>query len=663
MSRFPRSRGASAVEYAGAIVLAAVVLGGLYTAGVGAHLTDGVTSALCRILGPDRGDCEKTGGTRTRAGGKPRRAGTDTTARWIVPPDKLPKAKQKHGDGQRHGTFGEWEPPKHEKWFGFHDRGDYTWDCGKVFDVACKIGGGFAKGGRDLWDGATTAGCLLHLCSHSGFKKNWSDVGHLFTQNPLTTGKQMWDGFKKPFVDSWHEGGPGKALAYVLPSAFAGVLKPFKLARAARDARKVPKVPHVPGRTVRVRKNLKDSRKAAESGDVAAADRSIAALRKEIADARRKDRAAGCPVGAPAPGRRPGHVAHAALTVAALPADDGDCGAADRLARELGVTGDKQLDSIVALETARRAFFATRKGARVSKQLDELRKLEDESGRLADDGDVRTARRRAKAAELIANDLKGRAKREKDPERRRVLSDAAASAEALELRIKDNARTAGVVRDINEIPFNPADRHIYKTRPIREIFKGSRMTIDYDGHGASYVDHTNLTPDGRPVLRLDRSRFNSDAEVTAETVYATMMDENGYFRVRDDGLRKVSGYYGDPGHRKPGDRYDYATRVNQAQEKAYLPAVRELYRRKVDPADVGDPVLREVYRQAHAKLAGASPGLKKKKLKGKDLVAGQDEALREGIGDALQTPMDDLGGRSPYDVSLDEYDTTTKKGD
>lgn len=659
MPRRGPDHGASSVEYAGLIVLAAALLTALFAAGTGKHLTDAVSTAVCRITaaGDDCGDGTRAqdGTRRTGTTGYDRRTGAaDNASTWIVPPDKLPRAKKKRGDGQRHGTFGQWEPPKKEEWFEFRDRGDYTWDCGKVFDVACKIGGGFAQGTKDLWDGAATVGCLAHLCSHSGFKQNWSDVGHIFTQNPLTTGKQMWDGFEKPFVDNWRKGGPGKAMAYGLPAAFAGALKPFKLARDAREAAKrTPEIPHVPSGSART--DLRDAREAAESGDVSAADRAIAALTKKIAIARAKDRAAGCPVAAPA--LHPRRVVHAAVTYAALPADDGDCGAADRLAKELGVGGDEALDQVLKREKNRRNFFASRKGARVAKMLRELEKLKKESAELADSGDVRTAKRRAKAAELLANDIRGRAKREKDPERRRILSDAANSAEVAELAVKDNARTAGVVRDLDHLPYNKHDRIADKSPPVREVFRGHRLVIDYDGDGPPYVDNVHRTEDGRPVLHLDRSRITTEAELNAQVIYTTMMDHSGYFTIRDDGLRAVNYRNPEPSEH---ERHRYAVAVNEVQNRAYLPAVRELYEKKVDPDTVDDPVLREVYRVARANLERATPNLEKKqKLKGKDLIAGQDHVLRKGIERALHLPMDALGGRTPFDLAFDEYDAVT----
>lgn len=64
--RYGGDRGASALEYAGLIVLAAVILGGLYAIGIPEKVSSGVGTALCRILNED--NC---GGRQPSANGSP----------------------------------------------------------------------------------------------------------------------------------------------------------------------------------------------------------------------------------------------------------------------------------------------------------------------------------------------------------------------------------------------------------------------------------------------------------------------------------------------------------------------------------------------------------------------------------------------------------------
>jgi hypothetical protein len=163
------------------------------------------------------------------------------------------------------------------------------------------------------------------------------------------------------------------------------------------------------------------------------------------------------------------------------------------------------------------------------------------------------------------------------------------------------------------------------------------------------------------VLRVDRSRFNSDAELTANVIDTVVLDENGYFTKGPHGLRRVSGFYWNPDHPKPGDRASYATRSMAVHEKAYVPAVRELWERNIKPVSVADPVLREVYERARTAAKTKMTEYTGPKPKGKDAVALQDEGFREGITAALYTPMDGLGGRSPYQVTLDEYDSVVPR--
>ncbi|MFC3996943.1 hypothetical protein ACFOVU_13515 [Nocardiopsis sediminis] len=652
-------RGASLPEYAAIILLVAglvaVVVAG---AGLPGRVEQSLGTALCTVENLGSADCadpqDRPGGGATQSV-----TGAGDGAEWLVPLEDLPRPAEQ----ERRGEFGQWMPPEDEEWFEFEDRGDYTWDCGKVFDVACKIGGGFAQGGRDLWDGVASAACLAHLCSHDGFRENWSAIGQVFRQSPLTTAEQMWDGFTEPFVENWREGGPGKAIAYGLPAAIGGLFKAFKHI----GKKDLPDLPSAGD----VRADLADARDAAEHGDLDAADEAIESLEDKVEDLRERADAAGCPIAAPAPGPgRPGGSGAVPMAVAApaaglVLADGGGCDAAEQLARDIGVTGDRSLEDIVAREQERRDFFATRKGRRVADRLEQLTELADEAGTAADRGRVRTAQRKARQAETIAADLRRQADNEEDPQRRSLLEDAADTAEVSLLRAQDNARTAAVTDTIGNMP--GTGRGTFGPDRIADLWRRTEPVIDYEGHGSPYIDHANTDPEtGRPVLRVDRGAYNSDAELSAAVAQALILDDRGYNRVADDGLRGIT--RDRRGEWNRGDLSEYVEASRRAHEEAYLASVRTLEIEGVDPAHVADPVLRDVYREAlgYAEEHADDPSMfdaRGKPLKGDELTAARENLLRTGIFEAMGTPLDGLGGRTPMEVFAEEYESVFPRGD
>ncbi|MFC4561718.1 hypothetical protein ACFO4E_07600 [Nocardiopsis mangrovi] len=648
-------RGANLTEYAATILLVAGVLAVVIAgSGVPERVGQHFDTALCAVENAGSDGCAEPqdGGaadqSSTAAGG-----GSD----WLVPLDTLPRPV----DEERHGEFGQWMPPEDEEWFEFEDRGNYTWDCGRIFDVACKIGGGFAQGVRDLWDGAASAACLIHLCSNDAFQENWSSIGQAFRQSPLTTAEQMWDGFTEPFKENWREGGPGKAIAYGLPALFGGALKAFKHI-GKKD------LPDLPS-TDDLRGDLADSRAAAERGDLDAADDAIESLEDRIDDLRERADASECSIAAPAPGAGNGGAVPMAITPLVRPAmvsaGGGDCDAAEQLARDLGVTGDRSLDDIVTQERERRAFFDTRSGRRVAGRLRALEELADEAGTAADRGRVRTAQRKARQAETIAEDLRRQADNETDPDRRRILEDAADTAEASLLRAQDNARTAAVADTIGGMP--GTGRGTFGPDRISDLWSRTDPVIDYEGRGAPYIDHANTDPaTGRPVLRVDRSAYNSDAELSAAVAQALILDDRGYNRVADDGLRDITDYRRDEWNR--GDLSQYVNASADIHEEAFIASVRTLEVEGAAPDHVADPVLRDVYREAldYAEEHADDPSMfdsKGKPLKGDARTAARENLLRAGIRETMGTPLDGLGGRAPVNVFADDYESVHPRGE
>ncbi|PSK96275.1 hypothetical protein CLV63_112158 [Murinocardiopsis flavida] len=662
-------RGAGAVEYASVIVLVAAILAGLIMAGVPASVTPAVDDALCALTGGPECDEPDPGAPQqaNEAGAHPAKAPVDDD--WQVPLDELPSAKSGAGkDGGDGGDSGEdkgmWRPPEDEEWFEFDDRGDYNWDCGKVFDVACKIGGGFSAGGRDIFDGAASAACLVHICSHSGFKDTWGGATQIFKQSPITTGKQMWKGLTDPLKEDWRKGGPGKAISHGVPAAVGGLLKPFKLLKDGDgdSDKKEPdnkkggdKPAERPGK--RAKKLLDKARRSAERGDTEAADRAVKDAQDTIDKERKRARAEGCPVSAPGGGVRSGTPMVSAPVGALLLADG--CDEGEQLARDIGVSGDREIDRILKEEKKRSDFYGTRKGKAAAKQVKELDKIVDETQALADSGDVKAARKRVDQAEALVKDLQRRARKEKDPERKRLLEDAVRTGEARLQRTQDFARTAAVVDRFDGIYASDPRVQAGDQRGkqiLKDVWDMYTPVIDYEGTGPPRLDTAKRGADGetgRPVLHIDRSRYNSETEISGAVAQALLLERHGYHQKSSTGLRNIADIRND-GHNE-SDRRRYVERSIEVNTDAYRASVHMLARDGIEPANVGDPVLRGVYENA---------------IEYADDMADEPDRTREdliveGVRDSMYQRNDGLGGKTPADSFIEEYDEAMRdrKGD
>ncbi|NYE45560.1 Flp pilus assembly pilin Flp [Spinactinospora alkalitolerans] len=287
-------RGASLLEYAAVILLVAAIAAAVIGSGVAQQIATGLGEAVDRALNPDdpaNPDVDVADGPRPESGdpgqsgentpgepaqsGEPLQPGDDSLGDPadflsegflpavtgdpqtfqltyadndapaaggpdIVPVDNPGSDGGGEDDNDENGWWNEdcfWGygcPSGDMPWFGFQDRGNYNWDCG-IFDGVCKLGGGFLKGVNDVGESITSAGCLVHLCSHDDFRDTWSGVGTIFTQSPLTTLGQMWDGFTEPFEEASEQGGLWGNIGYSLPAAIGGILKPFKLLKGLGD--------------------------------------------------------------------------------------------------------------------------------------------------------------------------------------------------------------------------------------------------------------------------------------------------------------------------------------------------------------------------------------------------------------------------------------------
>ncbi|HEY3683598.1 MAG TPA: hypothetical protein VGL93_11190 [Streptosporangiaceae bacterium] len=620
-------RGASFAEYLAAGVLALVILAGLIVAGLPRVTSGAAGRVICRVTSASGHERCDTDGGHGRVPAKGRTGpGTDAYAS-LVPLESLPYA-----DTERHGAAGDWEPAKGRPWFEFSDRGNYDWDCGKALDTACKIGGGLYQGGKKIVQGVASLGCMMHLCSKSKFKSTWGDVAHMFKQNPLTSAKQVWQGFSTPFVDDWHEGGPGKAFAYALPGAVGATLRPFELFSEAGKAlpRKLHLPEHVPATPERLARGDADAaRRAAEHGDVRGAGRSLASLRKRVAAARAADRAHGCPL-ALGPSEPRVRVAHAALVGAApvrlAPAAARDCGEEERIARELNVTGDKALQDLLDRFGRRNAFYATRAGRYVTNRIKALEKLVDKSAKQVRRGEPMTIQHWAdNEGAVYVRDLRRRADKEKDPEKKAILDDAVNTAELLVAKLADNARTAWLYW---------AARRGHTGLSLEDIDRLS-PEIDYDADGPAFVDHAHPDADGKPVLRIDRREHPFQRELTAVSVLTIELDKGGFFRRSPNGLRDVlpSGSAG-----RAGWSADRRSRYVAACHALYADALKHvghiLYRSWPDAGQIEDPLLREVTR----------------------VLSPEVRHWPAQINSVLGEPLETFGGKSLDDYFADEYD-------
>jgi hypothetical protein len=227
-------RGAGITEYAAVILLVAGITATVVFSGADARVAAFLGRAVDAVPGAAAAPGTATGPVTAAApsgtgtGDPPPRPADDGAVAGFSDGGDVLGYDPSWWDGE--GTWG--APSDDMPLFGFQDRGGYRWDCGRVFDFACKLGGGAASGAVETWGGIADTACLLHLCSHSGFRDNWAAVSdgitHVFTRNPLTTAGEMWDGFIEPFEESAGQGGFWNNGGYAAAGTVGGILRPFR---------------------------------------------------------------------------------------------------------------------------------------------------------------------------------------------------------------------------------------------------------------------------------------------------------------------------------------------------------------------------------------------------------------------------------------------------
>ena len=216
MSRFSRSRGASAVEYAALIAFAAVIFGGLTALGLQTEVGKKTSTAICRILHQD--GC-----------GEPKRPSPSSTANaqrahpggWQPRPDDgggSPKPRPKKKDDGCHGFGG-------CLWSGVKQGAKHTGSAVK------NVG----KAAYDLGKG------VVDLALHPG---SIVDAGKYVWNHPLDAGRALiWDDdSSKMWKHHDYGGAVGRTLfngasLVVAPSKLGKVGKLGKLGRRGKAAR------------------------------------------------------------------------------------------------------------------------------------------------------------------------------------------------------------------------------------------------------------------------------------------------------------------------------------------------------------------------------------------------------------------------------------------
>ncbi len=200
-------RGEGPVSYLAVILLLAVIAGSVVVTGVSDRVVKGVESAICEVTSGKK--CQEDG-NGTAPGPGPV-AGRPSPGPTTAPPGTGSTPPPKLKDTATGVTQGKPDNGNCYEWL--------DWLCAGVDGLRL----GTVDAGKDIWDGVTFAGCLLHICSHDGFKSNWGSIGALFTTNPVTTASTIWDEATKPVRDDWNNGHKVRSVFRAIPSALGTI--------------------------------------------------------------------------------------------------------------------------------------------------------------------------------------------------------------------------------------------------------------------------------------------------------------------------------------------------------------------------------------------------------------------------------------------------------
>ncbi|RAY11554.1 hypothetical protein DPM19_30090 [Actinomadura craniellae] len=206
-------------------MLVAVLVGALVTSNIPARIYTGVGTAICEVS-QDPG-CDRPSPSVVQVSGGPR------------DPAHLPAHQLAGQESPDDGNCWDW----------------LSWACSAVDGLRL----GTWDVITDAWDGITFVGCLVHICSHEGFKSNWGSIGALFTTNPLTTLETIWNEATEPVRTDWNEGREVRAVFRAIPSVLGivfggkGLTKLKNLGKGDQKPPDPPPTRHVPAEPPDVR--------------------------------------------------------------------------------------------------------------------------------------------------------------------------------------------------------------------------------------------------------------------------------------------------------------------------------------------------------------------------------------------------------------------------
>jgi len=282
----PADRGASFFEYAALLAVVSGIIAALVLADVPEQILSRTGSVICKALGGS--DC-----------GGPVNSGQPNAG-------QNPKASD--------GDDGDCEGNVFQK--GLCHTGNFLGGVGKAFwnDIIYPTGMSFKGFGLGLWDigtgvweGVTFTGCLLHICSHDGFKSNWSAIGALFTTDPRETIPVLWDEMTK-HCRKWSNEDVARCA-----TGFIGSLVGTKGLNKLGKLGKLGKIPEgALSKIDELADGAKDAANRAErlarEGKVDEAQRSADEAARKADEAEAEARRNGCRVGSLAPPGEPGGV-------------------------------------------------------------------------------------------------------------------------------------------------------------------------------------------------------------------------------------------------------------------------------------------------------------------------------------------------------------------
>jgi hypothetical protein len=100
--------------------------------------------------------------------------------------------------------------------------------------------------------------------------------------------------------------------------------------------------------------------------------------------------------------------------------------------------------------------------------------------------------------------------------------------------------------------------------------------------------------------------------------------------------------------------------------EGYLASVRALDNDGSAPAHVADPMMRQVYSEALDHVEAHPDRLRDaegRPLEGDEPAAAREDLIRSGIERSMAMPRDGLGGQSPIDAFIDEYESVHPRGE